>query len=149
MTKYQNILVAVDGSDAAKLALTRALEIAVENDAHVVITYVVEAMENLDCFLISKIENYGRAMIERYKKEAKQFGVKNVTTVIEFGSPRSKIPKSIAKEYQANLIVAGANGLNAVERLFIGSVSEAITRHAPCDVLIVRNGQGRQSKSVS
>ena len=32
----------------------------------------------------------------------------------------------------------GATGLNAVERLFIGSVSEYVIRHAPCDVLIVR-----------
>ena len=32
----------------------------------------------------------------------------------------------------------GATGLNAVERLFIGSVSEYVIRHAICDVLIVR-----------
>ena len=31
----------------------------------------------------------------------------------------------------------GTSGLNAVER-FVGSVSEAIVRHAPCDVLVVR-----------
>jgi len=32
----------------------------------------------------------------------------------------------------------GATGLNAVERLFIGSVSEYVIRNAPCDVLVVR-----------
>ena len=32
----------------------------------------------------------------------------------------------------------GATGLNAVERLFIGSVSEYVIRNADCDVLIVR-----------
>ena len=32
----------------------------------------------------------------------------------------------------------GATGLSAVERLFIGSVSESVIRHAVCDVLIVR-----------
>ena len=30
------------------------------------------------------------------------------------------------------------SGLNAVERFIVGSVSEAIVRHAPCDVLVVR-----------
>ena len=34
--------------------------------------------------------------------------------------------------------MCGASGLNAVERFMIGSVSEAIVRHAPCDVLVVR-----------
>ncbi|HHQ0107144.1 TPA: universal stress protein, partial [Listeria monocytogenes] len=39
----------------------------------------------------------------------------------------------------ADLIMCGATGLNAVERLLIGSVSEYIIRHSPCDVLVVRN----------
>jgi nucleotide-binding universal stress UspA family protein len=37
-----------------------------------------------------------------------------------------------------DLIMLGATGLNAVERLFIGSVSEYVIRNAACDVLIVR-----------
>ena len=38
----------------------------------------------------------------------------------------------------ADLIMSGTSGLNAVERFIVGSVSEAIVRHAPCDVLVVR-----------
>ena len=34
--------------------------------------------------------------------------------------------------------MCGSTGLNAVERFIIGSVSEAIVRHAECDVLVVR-----------
>ncbi|KAB5915090.1 universal stress protein, partial [Bifidobacterium adolescentis] len=37
-----------------------------------------------------------------------------------------------------DLIMLGATGLNAVERLFIGSVSEYVIRNATCDVLVVR-----------
>jgi nucleotide-binding universal stress UspA family protein len=32
----------------------------------------------------------------------------------------------------------GATGLNAMERILIGSVSSYVARHAECDVLIVR-----------
>ncbi|MGL4689424.1 MAG: universal stress protein, partial [Leuconostoc mesenteroides] len=35
-------------------------------------------------------------------------------------------------------IVIGATGLNAVERLVIGSVTEFVTRSAKVDVLVVR-----------
>ena len=78
-------------------------------------------------------------MLEEHQEEAKQAGVEQVTTVLEFGSPRQKIPKEIAKKYDIDLILTGATGLNAVERVMLGSVSEAITRTAPCDVLIVRS----------
>ena len=56
---------------------------------------------------------------------------------VEFGSPKVKIAKDVAPKYKADLIVCGATGLNAVERLLIGSVSENIVRHAKCDVLVV------------
>jgi nucleotide-binding universal stress UspA family protein len=49
-----------------------------------------------------------------------------------------KIPKDVAAKFHADLIIAGATGINAVERLFIGSVSGNIARRAKCDVLIVR-----------
>ena len=57
---------------------------------------------------------------------------------IEYGSPKIKVPRDIAENFRADLIVCGATGLNAVERFLIGSVSESITRHAKCDVLVVR-----------
>ena len=49
-----------------------------------------------------------------------------------------KIPKEIAKNNNCDLIICGATGMSAVERFLMGSVSEHITRYAPCDVLIVR-----------
>ncbi|RKJ47427.1 universal stress protein, partial [Butyricicoccus sp. 1XD8-22] len=46
--------------------------------------------------------------------------------------------KELSNVVEADLIVCGATGLNAVERFLIGSVSEAIVRSAKCDVLVVR-----------
>ena len=43
-----------------------------------------------------------------------------------------------SKKIQADLIICGATGLNAVERFLIGSVSENIVRSAKCDVLVIR-----------
>ena len=36
------------------------------------------------------------------------------------------------------LIIMGATGLNAVERMLMGSVTEYVNQHALADVLIVR-----------
>ena len=62
----------------------------------------------------------------------------NVKTILRFGSPKVEIAKNIPKEHHIDLILLGATGLNAVERILIGSVSEYVVRNAPCDVLIVR-----------
>ena len=51
--------------------------------------------------------------------------------------PKNIIAKELPKEYNIDLIMLGATGLNAVERLFIGSVSESVIRNAS-DVLVVR-----------
>jgi len=49
-----------------------------------------------------------------------------------------KIAKDVANKFEADLIICGATGLNAVERFLIGSVSENIVRQSSCDVLVVR-----------
>jgi nucleotide-binding universal stress UspA family protein len=43
-----------------------------------------------------------------------------------------------AAALHADLIVLGANGLGAVERFLLGSVSRAVLRFAPCSVALVR-----------
>ena len=48
------------------------------------------------------------------------------------------ISRDLSKKIEADLIICGATGLNAVERFLIGSVSENIVRSAKCDVLVVR-----------
>ena len=47
--------------------------------------------------------------------------------------------KRLPKQLTTDLIICGAVGMNALERFLIGSVSSYITRHASCDVLVVRN----------
>jgi nucleotide-binding universal stress UspA family protein len=44
-----------------------------------------------------------------------------------------------AEETSARLIVMGAHGWGAVQRLVFGSVSTSVLHHAPCAVLVVRD----------
>ncbi len=140
---YQNILVAVDGSEEAKLALHKAFELAKKEDAALLITHIIDtrtfaSIEQYDRTVVERAEAYGNELLEQYKTDAEAAGVANVKTILDFGSPKIKIPKDIAKQYEVDLIITGATGLNAVERILIGSVSEAIIRNSSCDVLVVR-----------
>jgi nucleotide-binding universal stress UspA family protein len=55
------------------------------------------------------------------------------------GFPRTAISEC-AKEWRADLILAGSHGHNAVGRFLLGSVAAGILRTAPCSVEIVRPG---------
>jgi nucleotide-binding universal stress UspA family protein len=141
--KYQNILVAIDGSKEADWAFQKAVEIAKRNDARMLLVHVIDTrsfalIEAYDTVIGDQTEKQAKEMLEGYQKKAVLAGLTDVQYEIEFGSPKIRIPRDIAKKHQVDLILCGATGMNVVERFFIGSVSEHITRYAPCDVLIVR-----------
>jgi nucleotide-binding universal stress UspA family protein len=46
---------------------------------------------------------------------------------------------ALAEEIEAGLIVMGSRGLGGIRRALIGSVSDAVVRHAHCPVLVVRH----------
>lgn len=66
--------------------------------------------------------------------------VENLTTQILHGSPERVIVEE-AEDWKADLVVVGSHGYGFWERMFIGSVSNAIINHVPCSVLVVRGKQ--------
>lgn len=142
---YKKIIVAVDDSEQGEKAFEKAVSIAAENNAKLILAHVIDTrsfatVAAFDQSVASKADEFAKEIMEKYTRKAAQGGVENVEKAIEFGSPRAVIPRDIAEKYDADLIICGATGLNTVERFIIGSVSEGIARNAPCDVLIVRNG---------
>jgi universal stress protein A len=53
------------------------------------------------------------------------------------GKPAAEITRA-AKDWSADVIVIGSHGRAGVARALLGSVAEAVTRHAHCPVLVVR-----------
>ena len=53
------------------------------------------------------------------------------------GRAASEIVKA-AREWPANLIVIGSHGRRGIKRAVLGSVAEAVMRHAPCPVMVVK-----------
>ncbi|MFJ7637555.1 universal stress protein [Peribacillus sp. NPDC097264] len=140
---YKNILVAVDGSEEAEWALKKAIYLAKLSNATLVLAHIVDTrnfptIEAYDMTIRDRSETFANDLLEKYKTEAVASGITNVITEVEYGSPKVKIPRDLAKKHTIDLIVCGATGLNAVERFLIGSVSEGIVRHSNCDVIIVR-----------
>jgi nucleotide-binding universal stress UspA family protein len=143
LQQYKRIMVAVDGSKEAEIAFKKAVNVAKRNQAslllvHVIDTRAFQSVTSFDTVLAEQATEMAKASLKEYESTALDQGVSNVETTIEYGSPKVLIAKHIPEDKEVDLIMLGATGLNAVERLFIGSVSEYVIRHASCDVLIVR-----------
>ncbi|WP_163653357.1 universal stress protein [Listeria sp. PSOL-1] len=148
LQQYERVLVAVDGSKEAEAAFKKAIQVAKRNNAALGIVNVIDtrafsSVANYDTSMADKATEYADELLTSYKEEATKAGVSNVETFIEYGSPKTAITNDAAQAFKADLIMCGATGLNAVERLLIGSVSQQIITHAPCDVLVVRSEEAK------
>ena len=141
---YKSIVVAVDGSKEAEYAFRKSLDVAKRNEGaklnlvNVIDTRSFAAIEAYDRSIAERARQHSEELLNGYKEQAAAEGVDNVNLVIEYGSPKNIITKELSNLVDADLIICGATGLNAVERFLIGSVSEAIVRSAKCDVLVIR-----------
>ena len=143
LKQYSHIQIAVDGSKEADLALTKAVAIAKRNNASLEILHVIDTrsfqnVSSFDSAMVEQVSADAKKKLEEYYDRAVKAGIKDVHYSIEFGSPKTIIAHDFPKKHQTDLIVLGATGLNAVERLLIGSVTEYVTRTAECDVIVIR-----------
>jgi len=145
LQRYKNILVPVDGSYEAELAFKKAIDVAKRNGSdtsvhlvHVVDTRAFQNISSFDTAMVEQVTETAKKTMSGYVEEAKKEGLTNIDFSVEYGAPKVVIAKDLPKEKKIDLIMIGATGLNAVERLLIGSVTEYVTRIAECDVLVVR-----------
>jgi nucleotide-binding universal stress UspA family protein len=138
----KKILIATDGSEYTKEAVSQGLHLAKVLGAEVTALYVIDQTSfvsfPIDSSIVSVyslLENEGKRAVEEVKKDGEQLGV-NVTTVVAEGSPTRKIVEMAAN---MDLVVIGTLGRSALSKLFMGSVAERVTRYAPCPVLVVRS----------
>ncbi len=116
---YRNILVAVDGSVEAEWAFKKAVNSAKKYNAHLIVCHVID-IQGLSpspyAFYtdtrFQDAEKFAEELLTNYSNLAIKAGVTKVETLIEHGSPKTKISKKIAPDKHVDLIVCGATGLN-------------------------------------
>lgn len=141
ISKYRNILVAVDGSDQAEGAFFEAIGAARRNDATL---YVVQVIDDSSILLSSAqpmddilLEESNRA--KQYLAKLSERGRYKKSKLIHYiGNPKKALTEELPKEYQIDLIYVGATGKGRFQRLLVGSTTSYLVNHAPCNVMVVR-----------
>ncbi|MGQ9544043.1 MAG: universal stress protein [Candidatus Bathyarchaeia archaeon] len=136
----KKILVPVDGSESSNMAVNYACNIAQKFGSEITLLCVTPPpiVLGVEAGVIDyrPIEESGRAVIEKAKRMVDSAGL-SASTRLETGQV-ADIILNVAKEEGTDLIVIGSRGLSGVKRFFLGSVSNKVSHHAPCPVLIVR-----------
>lgn len=138
---YNSIVVAVDGSKEAEYAFRKSIDVAKRNNGSILnIVNIIDtrSFETYERSIFDTVQKQSEELLNGYKGQAETEGIENVKVVIEYGSPKNILTNELSNLVEADLIICGATGLNAVERFLIGSVSEAIVSSSTCDVLVIR-----------
>lgn len=154
MSKYQNILVGIDGSKQSEMALDKAINLAVQSDATLSMVSVIngERFPNTSTIGFGFIDRnvYDQAVeqmekqLAKYKEKAQKSGVKEINTEVSIGNAKVVLATEYPKKHNVDLIVAGATGLNFIGRMIVGSTATFVIREAPCDVIIVKTDKDNQ-----
>ncbi len=151
------IVLAVDGSEFSDAAVRAVIAQMKPSGAEVRVLHVTESVP----FLVTgkfgvavadaeslRRERFAHAekIVQRAVEALRKAGFKAVPVVRE-GHPKSAII-DYAAACGADLLVLGSHGYTGAQRFLLGSVSDAVARHAPCSVQIVRIAPGRRRKKT-
>jgi nucleotide-binding universal stress UspA family protein len=160
------ILVAVDHSVANQAVFDQAVSLAKNTKATLMIMHVLaedelnfpsfqglidySVLDDSDYELSKKMfEDDRQREINFLQGKVKKAQAKGVNSeFIQLTGNPGRVICDFASTWSADLILVGSRKLKGLKEMFLGSVSNYVTHHAPCSVLIVRNDANSVAYSV-
>ena len=139
---FKRILIAVDGGALSMQASRTALELAQALNAEIAIVHAVEPPIEYS----GEIGFPAEMLLQASAQEtAEILDVLQRSVDLPDSAPHfihvghaAEVIASVAGEWRADLVVIGSHGRGGLGRVLLGSVAEAVVRHAPCPVLVTR-----------
>lgn len=142
----KHILVAIDGSEHAKRAALYARDLARQVDGKLTIlvavkppsSYLIPPFDAVSITPSSPEPGHLAAAQQLIDELITDLGHGRAVPQTSVGPEPAEIITSEALRLGADLIVIGARGLGAIDRMLLGSVSDKVLRHSTLPVLVVR-----------
>jgi len=148
MSVGKKILIPTDGWNHAKKAIQWTSDLVSGNGAVVYLMHVVP-LKRLSSpsgalwvpgepqTLIERMKQQGRRIVRQAEEEARKRGIHAIKTVMAEGSPADEILYFVKKN-KIDMVVMGNHGAGALERFFLGSVSDKVNHLAECICVTVK-----------
>lgn len=139
---FKKILVAVDNSPFSLKAAKIGFGLAHTVNADVALLYVIDrskesvnievgiTQKESEMILLKEAQDTIEQLIKMYN------GAKKLYKFTPVGFPKEEI-LSVAKEWEADVIVMGTHGRKGLAHLFNGSIAEDVVKNASVPVLVV------------
>lgn len=147
---YRHVLVPIDGSPLSERALRYAIPIAERHGARLTLLHVSSPILSgiagggapvRDASLGAEWAAEDRRAVERIAKRARKETALTVDVVYRSGRPAAEIA-AFAGEQDVGLVVLCTHGRGGFERLWLGSVADALLRHLTVPMLLIRGTRG-------
>jgi nucleotide-binding universal stress UspA family protein len=141
----KQILVATDGSASAQEAVEVGLELATEQGADVTFVHVTDPDEfrgvkgGTHALTHKEEVDDSEMVLKAAGQAAEEAGVSYALERVAGNTVESIV--ALADEKDADLIVVGSRGRNAVATALLGSISHGVLRHARRPVLVVKGAK--------
>jgi nucleotide-binding universal stress UspA family protein len=132
------IVVGVDGSSGAHLAMAWAAEEAARRGDALVLVHAWQYVFAGDLVVTASaaLEEAAKQVLEEAKQEAAGLGATVAETRLQCGGAAEALLDAAAEE-GTELLVVGSRGRGGFGALLLGSTSQQCVHHAPCPVVVV------------
>ncbi len=141
---YTKVFVALDGTEQQDFVLARAIKVAANNNASLVIGHVIDstALESAGSYpadLVQGLQDAFTNSIADQVQEAKENpDIPDVEVMIRAGRIRETLKDELLDVVQPDLVLCGARGLSSIKYALLGSISTFLLRNTECDILVVK-----------
>jgi nucleotide-binding universal stress UspA family protein len=147
--KISKVLCAVNNDPLADSVFEFAYDLAKKMGAEFALVSILDAALIMPSEGGDTVEDlrtsFKKDIHQLFERLLKKVGSPNVARFSTEGDPKKQI-LAVANDWGADLIVLASHGRGGIARLLVGSVAEAVLRHANCPVLIVPSHRAKESK---
>lgn len=135
----KSILVATDGTEHSKVAVSYAVNLAGHTGAELVVALVNVALGGIRGPLLYTYEDKeAEKIVQLAAEEARRAGIKSIKEVVIASREADSGIVQYADEKKIDHIIVGTGEKRGVSRLVLGSVAADIARRAHCTVTVAR-----------
>jgi nucleotide-binding universal stress UspA family protein len=147
VARVRRVVHATDFSPASAGAFRKAVEVAKDNSATLLIVHVLPTLPMVaDAYMAATAYNemllaqrrQAQTSMDRLVKRARTAGARVTGHVVDTGAIAETIVR-FARRQRADLIVVGTHGHGVLAKILLGSVAERVISRAHCPVVTVRS----------
>lgn len=150
LARFDNLLLATDGSEVSVGAVRVALRLASRCGSRLTVMHMARTAPEYAMFNpegVQQVEDQGHEILDEVELQADTACV-NCAPVLRYGEEPVHEIAAQAEASQTDLVIMGRRGVHWLERLMLGEAAARVVGHVHCSVLVVPKESGMWEKGI-